>query len=89
MNCELGSILILKKRLERLLFRTNKILPICQNDIKYYELLKTVNSGNLLSQDELIYVYSLPRENLLVIIKLYNINSYNNIINNPDILLQF
>lgn len=72
MICGLGFLLFFK--------RNNKVLPICHNEKMYYDLLQAVNKGNPLSQEELKFLYSLPRENLLVIIKLYNINSYNRVI---------
>ena len=56
--------------------RNNKVLPICQNEKMYYDLLQNINKGNPLTQEELKFLFSLPRENLLVIIKLYNVTSY-------------
>lgn len=55
----------------------NKITPVSHSEERYYELLKTVNTGELLSNEDLIFVWGLPREHLLVILKLYNLNVYN------------
>jgi hypothetical protein len=53
----------------------NKITPVSHSDEKYYELLKRVNSGDKLSNDDIVFVWGLPREHLLVILKLYNLNA--------------
>ena len=57
--------------------RSARVYPISQSETKYYELLKTVSKGDLLSKEEMKYVWGLPRENILVVLKLYNINLYN------------
>ena len=58
----------------------HKITPVSQSDERYYELLKMVNSGDILSNDDIIaFVWGLPREHLLVILKLYNLNVKHNL----------
>ena len=54
----------------------NKVRPISQNEMKYFDLLQTVNRGDLLTEEDLKLIRILPRENLLTIIKLYNINMH-------------
>jgi hypothetical protein len=66
--------------------RSDKVVPITQSEIKYYELLKTVSQGDLLSKEEMKFIWGLPRENILVVLKLYNLNLYN-ITRNKEIIL--
>lgn len=67
--------------------RSDKVVPITHSEIKYYELLKTVSQGDLLSKEEMKFVWGLPRENILVVLKLYNLNLYNLKRNNDKITL--
>lgn len=66
--------------------RSDKVVPITQSEIKYYKLLKTVSQGDLLSKEEMKFIWGLPRENILVVLKLYNLNLYN-ITRNKEIIL--
>lgn len=56
---------------------SNKVAPISEGELRYYELLRTINRGDLLSDEEMRFVWGLQREHLLVILKLYNRNMYN------------
>lgn len=55
----------------------NKVRPISQIEMEYYRLLQTVNRGDLFSVEDLRLIRRLPRENLLTLLKLYNINIHN------------
>jgi hypothetical protein len=70
--------------------KKNKVAPISLRELRYYDLLRTINSGNLLTEDEMSFVRELPKENILVVVKLYNINLFNNIKNrNNEIIVEF
>ena len=57
----------------------HKITPVSHSEERYYELLRSVNSGDILSNDDIAFVWGLPREHLLVILKLYNLNVKHNL----------
>jgi len=57
-------------------FKT-QIRPISELEMKYYMLLQTIKKGALLSEQDLTLIHSLPRENLVTILKLYNIHIHN------------
>ena len=67
--------------------KKNKVTPISLGELRYYELLRTINSGNLLTEDEMRFVRELPKENILVVVKLYNKN-LSNIKNRQDIIVE-
>jgi hypothetical protein len=52
--------------------RTNKI-AIDNNPI-YYDLMKNIRNGEPLTYDEMSFIKTLPSENLIEIIHIYNIN---------------
>lgn len=56
---------------------TNRIKPVESNELKYFELLQTVNKGSLLTGEEMRFISCLPKDKIFLILKLYNINFYN------------
>lgn len=47
------------------------------NNPTYYNLMKLIRNGEPLTSDDLAFIYTLPSENLIEIIQIYNINMQN------------
>ena len=56
--------------------RSNKVVPLSQDDLRYSEILFTIKGGNLLTKDEIEFVKGLSKSQKMVVVETYKSNLF-------------